>query len=125
MKITVTVALGLFLFLAGTSAAQAQDPNMRPTISPWLNLNRFGQSPALNYQTLVRPEFETRAGIAQLQQQNRTDQQAISGLQNAANTPLVTGHQAGFMTQGLYFQTIGGGSPGGSNTNRPAATRRN
>jgi hypothetical protein len=126
MKTIATMLLSLSLFFAGSAAVQAQDPNMRPTISPWTNLNRFGQSPALNYYNLVKPQFDFRAGIGQLQQQNQVDQQALSNLQNG-NATLVTGHQAGFMTQNSYFQTIRSGSTGGAgvNGNRAATTRRN
>jgi hypothetical protein len=114
MKTALTVALGLCLFFAGSSAVQAQQPSYtNPTVTPWLNLNRFGASPALNYYNLVKPQMNFQAGIGQLQQQNRMDQQSISNLQNGTGA-FVTGHQAGFMTQGSYFQTLSGGGGSGA-----------
>src|SRR5438874_9947505 len=110
MKTSVTSLLGLCLLLAG-GTAQAQAPVSKPAVSPYQNLYRFGSSPNRNYYDLVRPELDFRSSLQQLQQQNQANQQAISDLQTPAG-PVVTGHQAGFMTHRTYFQTVGAGGTG-------------
>jgi len=86
----------------------------RPVVSPYLNLLRTGAPLWSNYYNIVRPQVQTYHAIQQLDQQTSADQQAISGLQNGQQVPLVTtGHPVGFQTQGSYFQTFG----------RPAAGR--
>jgi hypothetical protein len=74
----------------------------RPAISPYLNLLRSGQPPGLNYYNLVRPEFEFRGNINQLQAQTTANRQAINTVDTALSTP-ITGHRSGFMTYGGYF----------------------
>ena len=98
--------LGL-LAPAGPPQANAQGPAQRPAVSPFLNLNRRGTSPALNYYNLVRPEVEFRNSAQQLQQQITNNQQAISGLQ-AAQGLRATGQRAQFMTHTRFFMTLGG-----------------
>jgi hypothetical protein len=110
MKTYLATLAGL-LFLAGTATAQAPNPYARPTVTPWLNLYRGGASPALNYYNLVRPELDARAAIQQLQQQSLANTRAIAEAAEAATEIPPTGHQAGFMTQNRYFQTLGGGAP--------------
>jgi hypothetical protein len=134
MKTCVTSLLGLLALLVGGASAHAQYPYARPTVTPYLNLYRSGASPILNYQTLVRPELDFRSSITSLQQQNRANQQGITDLQTNPG-PLVTGHQAGFMTQGSYFQTLAAGGTGavgtgtsvssfGTTVGRPATSPR-
>jgi hypothetical protein len=128
MKTSITPLLGLCLLLAGGAVVQAQAPVSRPTVSPYQNLYRGGNSPNRNYYDLVRPELDFRSSLQQLQQQNQATQQSISELQTPAG-PLVTGHQAGFMTHQNYFQTHGNGGTGGAAGfgtagRRPAGGRR-
>lgn len=111
MKTFVTPLLGLCLVLAGGAGAQAQ-PLPSSTITPWLNLYRPGGTPSQNYNNLVRPELDFRGSIQQLQRQSAANQQGIANLAAAPAGPLVTGHQAGFMTQNNYFQTLGAGGAG-------------
>jgi hypothetical protein len=106
MKTCLATLLGLFLFLAGETAAQAQYQITRPTITPYLNLYRGGSSVPLNYQTLVRPEFDIRNAAGNLYQATQLNRQAIADVN--ANSNFVTGHTAGFMTYGSYFMTFGG-----------------
>jgi hypothetical protein len=129
MKTCLKSLLGLLTLLGVGAAAHAQYPGARPTVTPWLNLYRGGSTANLNYQNLVRPDMDFRSSIQTLQQQSRLNQQGITDLQSAPNTPLFTGHQSGFMTQGIYFQTIGAGGgivgaqgavPTFGTTNRPA-----
>jgi hypothetical protein len=86
-------------------------PNQRPAISPYLNLNRPGQSPGLNYYTLVRPEFTALNNFQSLQQQQILADQAITDVR-ASNTPPVTGHVPTFLNTGGYFLNRGGGGGG-------------
>jgi hypothetical protein len=128
MKILLTFLLGSVLLLAMGTAAQAQSPYSRPTVTPYLNLYRGGASPALNYLNLVRPEIDLRAGLRQLQQLGATNQQAITDLTTVSGLP-ATGHAAGFMTQRSYFQTQGAfqtqgtsGATGSNAARRPPAS---
>src|SRR4051794_18518240 len=105
MKTSVTPLLGVVVLLAGAAAAQAQSPITRPAVSPYQNLYRGGNTPSRNYYELVKPDLDFRASLQQLQQKNQANQQAISDLQAPAG-PVVTGHQAGFMTHRTYFQTV-------------------
>lgn len=76
----------------------------RPTVSPYLNLYRRGNSAAFNYYTLVRPELEIRSSVGQLQQQVTVGQQAIADL--TATQPVApTGHQTEVMNYPRYFLT--------------------
>jgi hypothetical protein len=126
MKTYLATVAGLLVSFASAATAQAQNPYARPTITPWLNLNRGGQSIPLNYLNLVRPEFNTQAAIGQLQQDTLLNQRAIAAAEAAPDVP-VTGHAAGFMTQGRYFQNLGGGgapgfgSAGGIGTQKPTS----
>ena len=63
MKTCLTAVLGSFVFLALGTTAQAQNPYARPPINSltWLNLYRGGNSVPLNYQTLVRPDFDAQS----------------------------------------------------------------
>ena len=111
MKTRSIALLAPLLILVGGAAAQAQVPNSRPTVSPYLNLYRGGASATSNYYNLVRPEIDFRNSIQQLQTQSTANQQALSDLATPAG-PLVTGHAAGFMTQRSYFQTQGSSGAG-------------
>jgi hypothetical protein len=108
----VLASLGL---LAGSAAgpAMAQLPSSKPTVSPYLNLTRRGDPPAINYYNLVRPEISFRQSIQQLQQQTTTNQQAISTLEAGTTAPALspTGYPAGFQTHLRYFQNLGGARP--------------
>jgi hypothetical protein len=82
-------------------------PRTQPAFSPYLNLLRQGNSPALNYFGLVRPELNFRSSINNLQQQANIDQQAIGDLQ-MSNLP-TTGHSVMFLNTRGYFQSQSGG----------------
>ena len=111
MKLCVALMLGaVSLFAPGTASAQTSIG--RPVLSPYLNLLQAGQPPGVNLYGIVRPEIEFRSSIQRLQQQVQTNQQAID-VQSTTALP-TTGHFAGFMTQGVYFQSFTGGAAGGS-----------
>jgi hypothetical protein len=111
MKTYLGLLLGS-LYLLAPGAASAQLPRSRPAVSPYLNLLQGTQGAGLNYYNLVRPEIEYRSAIDRLQQQGQTTQQALTDLQSGALP--ATGHFAGFMTQGNYFQSFTGGPAGSS-----------
>jgi hypothetical protein len=98
------LAIGILCLAAAPGWAQA--PLSRPTVSPYLNLNRAGAPPAINYYNLVRPQTQLFGSVANLQQQVNTNRQDIGGVQQNLTLP-PTGHSAGFMTQGQYFMTMG------------------
>lgn len=94
------------LLLGLTSAAGAQPP-MRytppPAFSPYLNLNRAGASPAINYFGIVRPQIDFRNSIQGLQQ----DYRALA-TQRPTDDPFTTdlpptGHTPQFLNYGGYF----------------------
>ena len=129
----------LMIVLAPISVATAQPmaPGgglSRPSFSPYLNLANRGNSPALNYLGIVRPQLQAQQQLGQLQQQY---QQTNQGLQSQLNElsqgvdgslPL-TGHVATFNNTGSYFSRhpvtgSGGGASGragGFGTQRFAA----
>jgi hypothetical protein len=122
----LTLAMGFLMFFA-LGDAQAQLPPGRgipsynyPTISPYLNLNRRGASPGLNYLTLVRPELEFRAGLQGLNNQVTLNQQAIAEI---GNQPLLgTGHQIFFNNTSHYFGNLQGSTAGGRATGGTTGT---
>ena len=115
MSWRVLVTVGVVLLAAGSVSAQPPGGASRPAFSPFLNLNRPGASPTLNYYGLVRPEIQARQSIQNLQGAVATNQQAIGSLQTE-NTELPgTGHQASFLNHRSYFLT-GGAGGGGTNS---------
>jgi hypothetical protein len=90
-------------------------PSQRPAVSPFVNLNRPGTNPAINYYGLVRPKLDFYSSINQLQQGVYANQQAIAtgvGGQQGPFLP-ITGVAANFQTQNRFFMTRGGrGGPG-------------
>jgi hypothetical protein len=103
----LAVACGTLNLLAvGQAFAQYQPyrplPTSRPAVSPYLNLLRRGQDPALNYYNLVRPEIEGRNAILQLQSQTTANRQALTGLEQGLFLP-TTGHRSGFMNYYSFF----------------------
>src|SRR5260370_106487 len=93
-----------------------------PTVSPYLNLLRTGNSPAFNYYGLGRPQFQTNAGLQGLQVQlDLTQGRPLLG-SDQADDVLITGHAAVFMNYGRYFQSSNGaGQP--ARITSPLATR--
>ena len=78
-----------------------------PTVSPYLNLTRPGGVPAINYYGLVRPQFDTYAGLRVLRQGILQSQLVGTAVTDLDAVP-TTGRPAGFMTHGGYFMTTGG-----------------
>ncbi|MHB1033367.1 MAG: hypothetical protein ACYC35_14350 [Pirellulales bacterium] len=114
----------LVLVAAEASFAQAPSPYnrqyptryqpSRPTVSPYLNLFRNGNSAAMNYQTLVRPQInqentnqQERATVQRLQQQLGDVSQTVYGAA-AARSMRTTGHRTVFLDYSHYYSA---GSP--------------
>ncbi|MBL8799704.1 MAG: hypothetical protein JNM56_37830 [Planctomycetia bacterium] len=94
------------------SAQSPVNPITRPTFSPYLNLLRRDNNPAINYYGLVRPEIEFRNSMNQVQQQLNSVQS--TQIQNeAALGALATGHRTQFQSYGHYFPAKGGAGAGG------------
>jgi hypothetical protein len=128
------------LFLAGLSAetARGQTTGPRvgigpsgPTVSPYINLLRGGNSAALNYYGLVRPQIQTNNGLQALNQQFALSQAVQLPGAAGAEDVVITGHASVFMNLAGYFQSATGGlnparsvpAPGGSTGSSAAATR--
>ncbi|HWY88680.1 MAG TPA: hypothetical protein VNX28_18350 [Gemmataceae bacterium] len=99
--------------------------NPHPTISPYLNLNRGGVNPAINYYGIVRPQIENHQAIQNLQQQFQTTQGMIQGQAGAQASEEMapTGRAAGgYFNYSHYFplysRGAGGTSAAGSNGTR-------
>lgn len=133
MTITRPMAIGGFLFgpalvVAMTTNADAQppnsrvgqNPNTRPTISPYLNLlNRNGASTAYNYFNFVRPQkrfladeqrvsselnsIESNMRSLQQGQAALTGQPGLRVAPQATGRMSPTGHSATFGNTGSYF----------------------
>src|SRR5436309_1899614 len=88
------VASGLAAFLI-PGEARAQSALSKPTTSPYLNLNRPGIPPAINYYGLVRPQTEFRSDIGRLQQAVAAPPPAVQA--EAPSTLPTTGHPVGFL----------------------------
>lgn len=98
---------GLFLCLADEARAQFgyQRPRTgytRPAVSPYLNLNRAGVAPGVNYQALVRPQFETYGQLQGLQQGFQTLQQQQAGTSGGVGVPPASG-VTGFGPRFFYY----------------------
>ena len=107
--------IAVLLAVAGPAWAQTGVPSTgRPTVSPYLNLTRRGQSPALNYYNLVRPQVEFYSSIQQLQQQVGSNRSALNTLEQAGTQSGLppTGFIPQFQTHRAYFQTYSGGGAG-------------
>jgi hypothetical protein len=126
-RLVLPIAALLLAFSGQTARAQLgappNQPLAGPVISPFLNLNRSGASPGINYFGLVRPQLQLQSELTQLQTQVTTQQY----LDNTAltNRPITdTGTGAGFMNYNRYFLNVGrpGTSTGGMSLTTPGVT---
>jgi hypothetical protein len=110
---TTLIAIGCLLAFGGQRACAQPRPGIgnvtNPPYSPYLNLLRGG-SLTQNYWGLVQPELQWRSGLQNLQQQVTTNDQAISGLQQAPTGMPTTGHAVRFLSTGGYFPGGGRGA---------------
>jgi hypothetical protein len=114
MALAALTALGLLGSWAGPARAQftyqrpATSPYSQPAVSPYLNMTRSG-NPAVNYNTLVRPQIDNARAFQQLQtqvQQNEIKMGQLSAAPNGIDPNAVlpfTGHQVQFMTYSHYY----------------------
>ena len=109
-----------FLPRPGSNSGSAGSPGASPTIggigsapsaggfSPYLNLTRGGNSAAVNYYGIVRPQINFQNSIQSIQQQ----QQQGSGNGMEADDPtmpfMVLGTRARFLNTSGYFLNLGG-----------------
>ena len=120
---SLAAALAGVAVTAAPAEAQPYGPRVGqlppgPTVSPYLNLARRGTLPAVNYYGLVRPQFDTYAGLQVLRQGILQTQAAVPTVADVDAIP-TTGRPAGFMTHAPYFMTTGGPTAGRT----PAAVR--
>lgn len=113
--IRTATLLALLAVATGGGPAIAQPPGppiARPTYSPYLNLLRQGNSPAINYYGLVRPELAARQSLQAVQSAVSANQRTIQELYG--NDLGQTGVPAQFLNHYGYFQNqrAGGGTPG-------------
>lgn len=118
-----TLALALVMTSLAGPMVQAQvpppggvNPSRRPVFSPYLNLLRNDNDPAINYFGLVRPQVDFRRALNQVEQDEGSlearQQQMLSG--TTAPVLPATGHASGFLTQRKYFMNrgvVGGTQP--------------
>ena len=112
LALLVAVVLG---WLTTPAAAQAPVGNTfgtpsirRPTISPYLNLQRTGDPSidfAIDYQKLVRPEQQLRRYTSNLDNRlNRLQNQVNQAIRPDGSLILPgTGHSTSFLNTGTYF----------------------
>jgi len=111
-------ASGLSFILVAASAGQLFGqppapgplPATNPPVSPYINLNRSGASPGINYYGIVRPEFEFRNAFRGLQQQLSNTQLSMQQMTDPHTGFPVTGHTATFLNTGGYFLNLSGGA---------------
>jgi hypothetical protein len=130
MKICLASVVGVLVL--GTSVhAQPQIgsytppvTNPRPIISPYLNLNRGGVAPAIDYFGIVRPQIDNQKAIQQLQQQYQTTQGQLGqlGQQLGTDEMAPTGRttMGGYFNYSHYFPLYnrGAGATGGTGIRR-------
>ena len=124
-----TLIVAAVLTAVGRASAQGfgQMPYQRPVVSPYLNLNRRGADPAINYYDLVRPQIDQYAFNQQIYERTALPGIADPGVgaqgqgdeQAAPLRMPVTGRPIQVQSQRRYFQTFGtagslAGRPGGS-----------
>lgn len=84
-------------------------PSSGPTVSPYLNLLRAGNSATQNYYGLVRPQQNFRGDITGLQSDLQSVGSGVSNFNRQQETTQ-TGHRSGFMTHGNNFMNLGAGA---------------
>jgi hypothetical protein len=119
----------------GPPSRPGLSPRARPTFSPYLNLLRRGNSPAVNYYGQVRPELAFRksiGGLSETQSEQGTRQSELGKRQenieerqeaqeeSARVAP--TRRASGFFTHSRYFFTTQ--APGAASRSTPTAAPR-
>jgi hypothetical protein len=111
---TTLASIVMLLSFCETAVAQFRGawvrPRERPAFSPYLNLNRFGASPAINYFGLVKPQLQSNANFNQIGR-NVTELQQREPVVSGSELP-ETGHRTGFLNHHRYFLNTGGTAAG-------------
>jgi hypothetical protein len=119
-------SLGLWGSSAGQLFAQigSYTPpiNMRPPVSPYLNMFRSG-NPAIDYYGIVQPQLQTQQQLFQMQTilsqpANNINQYGLgmgmgTGGQSQDQMVNMTGHPVMFMNYSYYYPMMGGQGGGG------------
>ena len=86
-------------------------PGIGTGFSPYLNLNRGGNSAAQNLYGIVRPQMSMQQSIQALQQQQATLAGGTPGQDDALTAQgIVVGTRVRFLNTGGYFQNLAGGT---------------
>ena len=96
----------------------------QPPVSPYLNINRFGQPPGLNYYNMIRPQVQTQQQLMALQNQQHALSSALVGPGGTIASPdqpqptSITGHPVNYFDWSRYFPIqglpVGTGVAGGA-----------
>jgi hypothetical protein len=116
----LVAAIAVLMTGLGASAQQPigfGGPGYNPPLSPYLNLNRVGAPPAINYYNLVQPQVQFGSSIVGLQQQQGVLQTEIAA-GGGPTTALPTGHSVAFGNLSHFYSQrglagVGGGGVGG------------
>jgi hypothetical protein len=108
LRFAAVVLLGLSPLTAGQTRAQNPgSPSRQPGVSPWQSLIQPGTNPTLNYYNQVRPQFEFRGDIQQLQQQSGIQQAELAGVAGQLGAPVpTTGHRIKFFSHQQYYGAL-------------------
>lgn len=87
---------------------QMQQPPLRPTISPYLNLLRNNVPAYQNYYGLVQPQMQAQAAINNLQNQVLGLQNFTASVYGGTGNELYTGKQVGYFTHRQWFMNRAG-----------------
>ncbi len=106
------LAAVVLLVAAGLSfQVHAQFGPMQGPVSPYININRFGASPAVNYFNIVQPQLQFNAAIDQLSMQQGSLGSAMNAVTNT--NMMTTGHPAMFGNYLWFYSSRGIGGMGG------------
>jgi hypothetical protein len=126
--LALIVLAGLMPASAGAQVGYtrpATNPLGRPTVSPYLNLLRPGNT-AVNYYDLVRPQVDLTNSVQRLQQQTTANAAAITAAQDVLPE---TGHKVQFLNLSHYYMnrqgSPGGGTAQGTSPVRPPSPTGN
>jgi hypothetical protein len=112
-RILLAAILALGAPLMASAQAPFRPPGLapaaRPTVSPYINLLRRGNTPGFNYFGLVRPEFNALSSIQGLRNDVALNRDMISTGQGGTGGELITGNSAMFLNTGGYFLSSSGG----------------
>ena len=127
---------GSLIVMSGSAKAQTSPFNpyggtssniTRPPYSPYLNLLRNGNSAAVNYYGLVRPEIDYRNNLNQINRDVTGLRRDVGNLrqdvQDGSSTVPGTGHGVSFLnTRGYFFNLGSASSSSGSSGTRSSST---